>query len=516
MPYMNPIRAALAPFLAQQRSPTNDAWSERAAAFHLWDAYYTNAAYEATTNGGYRDAINAMLGAQRAQELAGLFNPVARVIDLYAHVLNGAFGRDIMIDPASTQTNLLPLLEQVWQWSNMSILQQLLCQWTPLHGTSGLRIVADSVRRRVYQKVEHASIIRDVELDPRGNVIDIELQYTDTRGIGDQQETVTIRERQTKQRIQQWRVERGGVLTLISDQPNTLGVVSYVLVPHIITATPFGFNAFFRVRTALDHLNSLITHLHLQIHDHLNAPMIIAGSGKAPDYFDLSGRTVMYVDTSSGATQPSINFAVSNLDLGATLEAIKHQISLIKDELPELKATEGEFLAGQSGETIAQLRQPAEDRLKRARVNYEDALVRSQQIALSWGILLGLWDVGTGMGTREAADAAYKRGLLNHRFADRPILPPITPEAGDARTSTAGSRPFKVGDRVRITVPPHMPGQSTGTIALVEGTAYGIIFDAMQSMGVHKWYTASELELITDAAPNTAAAPAMAGMEIEA
>ncbi len=40
-----------------------------------------------------------------------------------------------------------------------------------------------------------------------------------------------------------------------------------------------------------------------------------------------------------------------------------------------------------------------------------------------------------------------------------------------------------------------MPGQTTGKIALVNGNAYGIIFDGMESMGVHKWYVGEELEL---------------------
>ena len=56
-----------------------------------------------------------------------------------------------------------------------------------------------------------------------------------------------------------------------------------------------------------------------------------------------------------------------------------------------------------------------------ARTNYEDALVRAQSIAVSWGILMGLWDVGTGTGA-ESAQCAYDEGYEAHRFNDRPIF----------------------------------------------------------------------------------------------
>lgn len=495
MPYINPIRALLAPF-TQQRKPSVDAWHDRKSQYEVYDLYYHNAIYARYADGGLRDQINRALGHQSAQDIEGFYNPIADVVDVYAHVLNGAFGRDIVLDPAASNMALMPHLTQLWQWSNMSIFQQLLCRWTPLHGTAGIRVVADPLRRRVHQQVEHPSIIRDVEQDNRGYVTDIELEYADTSGISDDQQTVTIRERQTKDRIRTWYVEQGGYLTPRSDDENTVGFVSYVLVPHIITGTPFGLNAFYRITTALNYLNSLIAHRDLLIHDHLNAPLVVAVDGEPPKEYPMGdGRMVWHINMRNQSGQPLLKYAVPDLDLPGTQAAIEQQVQFIEDRLPELKATLGKFVSGQSGETIAELRKPAEDRLKRARENYEDALCRSQQMALSWGIVLGLWDVGTGMGTRAAADAAYRRGLLDHRFADRPFF-----EQALAATGSTPAPTFNVGDRVRVTIPPHMPGQSTGTIALVEGTAYGIMFDGMESMGVHKWYTASELEPITSVA----------------
>ncbi|TDE85303.1 HK97 family phage prohead protease [Deinococcus sp. S9] len=58
---------------------------------------------------------------------------------------------------------------------------------------------------------------------------------------------------------------------------------------------------------------------------------------------------------------------------------------------------------------------------------------------------------------------------------------------------TAGD--YQDGDRVVITGEPHMEGQSAGTVKLINpGPAYGIIFDGMEDMGVHRWYVDDELE----------------------
>jgi len=55
---------------------------------------------------------------------------------------------------------------------------------------------------------------------------------------------------------------------------------------------------------------------------------------------------------------------------------------------------------------------------------------------------------------------------------------------------------YQAGNRVKLTVEPHEAGQSTGTVQLLGGSAYGIVFDGMEDMGVHKWYVGDELALI--------------------
>ena len=150
---------------------------------------------------------------------------------------------------------------------------------------------------------------------------------------------------------------------------------------------------------------------------------LVAAAGQPPKEFDLSGKRIIYINTEKSVMTPLVQSMVTNLSLADAIVQAKNLIDLIEDALPELKATGGKFLAGQSGETIAELRQPAENKLALARANYEHSLVKAQQIALSLGVLYGLWDVGTGAGTWQAAEAAYKSGAEARSFNQRPFLP---------------------------------------------------------------------------------------------
>jgi hypothetical protein len=158
------------------------------------------------------------------------------------------------------------------------------------------------------------------------------------------------------------------------------------------------------------------------VHEHVRATWLVAAAGAAPTEFDFSGRKVIYVDQRQGGTPPMVQAMVANLDLTGALAQAKFQLDAIEDKLPELKATAGRFLSGQSGETVAELRKPAEEKIQAARDLSEDALVRAQKIAVSWGILLGIFDVGTGTESREAADRAFRDGFEDHKFNKRPML----------------------------------------------------------------------------------------------
>lgn len=440
-----------------QLGQTGWVWDERKAVYALWQQYYDNSVYDRTAEGGQRDLINAALGNAYSADINGLYNPVSEVVDLYLHIFGGAFGDEIRAE--SENSALLPALAQVWEWSNLNIEKRRICRMPATFGLCGLRIVArddpDPAKRRVYIKAEHPNTIRDMILDDRGNVETIQLEYDITAGLAEDAETLTIRELLEKDRIRTWRVngsivqpfDVGGFVGAGmpvdridfftradgSDYPNALGVTPYVICYHDQGNDEWGRNCFFKARAGIDRLNGLMSHIDIQVHEHVRAVWLVAASGAAPVEFDFSGRKVIYVDQRQGGTPPMVQAMVANLDLQGAIAQSKVQLDAIEDKLPELKATAGRFLSGQSGETVAELRKPAEEKIQAARDLAEDSLVRAQKIAVSWGILLELWDVGTGTGTREAADRAFRDGLEDHKFNKRPLLTAEAPAAQPAQ-----------------------------------------------------------------------------------
>jgi hypothetical protein len=127
-----------------------------------------------------------------------------------------------------------------------------------------------------------------------------------------------------------------------------------------------------------------------------------------------------------------------NLDFAGVIAALERAAGYLRERQPELILNALTLLSGLSGETIGQVIKPAETAVLRARALYEDALIRALQIGLSYGVLYGLWNLGTGQGTPDAAARAYDdgQGPEAFRFAEREALP-LTP-LGKVQQANAG------------------------------------------------------------------------------
>lgn len=413
-------------------------WQERKSYYDQGWAYYTNAAYERMQDGGFRELIAANFGLTTAQLLQGIINPAKRVIDLYRYTLNGSFGDEIKVEPEENGNKDLPEhLQKIFAWSNINIEKQKLTLDAAAFGTAGIRIVARSrPTARVYLKFEHPKRIKDLELDDRGNVDQILLEYYRTEGdLGENRTTHKITELLTPRIFKTWRDDRP--YDLVNDSPNgpmreyvnVLGVTPYVILRHRYTGDDWGQAALFGQEIKIDLLNMLIGHIYTQIVRHIRAKWLITASGNPPIEVDLGDTSVAYIKTDPVTnTAPTMAPMIASLSLADSIALAQLLLDELRDALPELKATDGKFLAGQSGETVSQLRQPAEQLVMDARTNYEDALVRASKIGLSWGVLLGLWDLGAGMRTLEAAEKSFSSGFEDFKFNKRPALPPTAHE----------------------------------------------------------------------------------------
>lgn len=426
---------------------------ERRQLFKINESYYNNNVYDRLNDGGALDLINEFLGELRSNEIKGIYNSVKRVVDVHAHsVFAGAYGQEIKIAETTSDNRLVhpavfPAMTKIANWSNFDQELERYVRYGALFGTVGIRIIAkvgkgfpddDPKERRVYLEFEHPSTIINAIRDKRGNVKSIITEYVvntgdlklDNRGESVKQRTV--RELMTQKVVERVTENRTGGFSVIpfnvggeehKKLTNQLGVTPYVIVHHEPKSGLFGSWCFQGVERKLDVTNALSAHLDKQIVRHVKAAWVVAASGEPPENIKLSGQDIIWFRLDEGVSAPTIQPMVANLSLSDVQAKITNNLDEIADSLPELKATDGKYLSGQSGETVAQLRLPAEVRVLAARKRYEDGLIRASKIAMSWGILLGIFDFETGTGTREAADQAYGEGRLDHRYEVRDALP---------------------------------------------------------------------------------------------
>lgn len=375
---------------------------------------------------------------------------------------------------------------------------ELLDRYTPVLGSAGIRVVMenDAVvdNRRVYLSVEHPNVIRDLEVDARGNITQIVIEYDKFEGsLRDEDEESrewhSYVEYMGKdvfwmQRDGDWfnmKTNRVVETREAAEVPNLAGFVPYVLVRHRNMGSPFGVPCFYGQDEKIDHINALATHLTHQIHRHVTATWLLEAGGPAPDFQTLGDMNIVYIQRELGQTNAArLEAMVANLNIeqaGGLLDRLQTQLS---NSMPELTATDGEFLSHQSGDAVAHLRTPAEQRLTKGRAAYESALVKAQKMALSLGIIFNLWDVGTGMGSRRAADEAFDTGKLDHRFNKRALFPLTVDEklslAKAKQAEAAATNPNVPGvkggnNRVQPTSqqPSNVPVGSVGTVGSSTG-----------------------------------------------
>lgn len=425
-------------------------WSERRRSYARWDAMYANRVYLSQDDGGLRETILDELGEQdSARPLIGYFEPTAPIVDAYRQCLAGQWGRQLIAVPdGGDNPTMMDALAKLWRWGNLDEQKDVLSYYAACHGTVGLRIDAitgrdsvDKTSARVRIVPVSASSIIDFAEDGQGNITDVILEYDVLVGkLGESRETVTYRDELSKTRLTRWIDKKKD-----HDIPNALGVCPFVLLRHRDTGGEYGIPAHFGTERTIHVLNYLLTRFGLSVDRHVFANWFASASAPSPTTFDLGDTTVAYVQTQPGDSTPSLNAIVANLDFNGMWAVVSGLISHVRHRQPELTLAYLESLSGQSGETIAKLLIPFEDRIYAARARYEHSLVSAMRIGLSWGVMMGMWDMGTGTGTQAAADAAFHGGNEDFTFMERPALPPTAYDR--QKMAEAETRPLEIKAR---------------------------------------------------------------------
>ena len=423
-------------------------WRNRGGLYAVNDLLYDNRAYLAGADGGALESIlQTYLGLSHADcpegtslarmyPVRGHFSPFKEIVDVYQNCVPGTWGDETRpADTVGTGVNerpvnpqLLPALDDVWRMSNLDTEKQKIQRWAANFGTVGLRVTAEPRRpanaSRVSIKADHPARLFNFEEDNEGNATAVCLKYKQPINYGSLEEpdydypevveTITREEHSLTINGRQQVPEAG--------RRNDLGFTPYVILRHKDNGSPYGDWAYKGIEQAVHAINWRITRQGGAIDRNERPKWFGAGGGDKPDTVDLGDTSMTYVKLDPDTPAPFLQAIVPTLpynDIRAHWEAL---IELVRRYNPEININDVRLLAGVSGESLAQVLKATEQMVLNARPLYRHALKRATQMAVSAGVTVGLWDVGTGYGP-EQAEAAYRRGLEDWDFADASALP---------------------------------------------------------------------------------------------
>jgi hypothetical protein len=401
----------------------------------LW-AYFENTAYRDIHTWARRMRVDYGL----YQYVRNIYNPAYRIGDFWAiHTMGGALDRAAgdgssvpSALPIITENELLrPAIAQLWTWSNWQIGKEIMTLWGATLGDVGLQVVDDMARGKVYLKLVHPASIRDVTLDPFGNVKGYQIEdqrehpekpgttvtYSElaSRGDGD----AVVYETYLNGKPYAWNGQA-------SAWEESYGFVPLVLIQHRNVGMGWGWSEFYPALSKIREVDDLASKTSDQVRktvdgvwlfSGMTAPKTAPSLAGAPPTADNPepGRQELKAiySTAPGATAQAL---VAPLDLVGTMAHIQSILSELERDYPELRSDVATASGDASGRALRVARQRAEAKVMQRRTNYDDALVRAQQMAVAIGGLRG-YEAFAGFGLD-----SYGRGELNHQIGDRPVF----------------------------------------------------------------------------------------------
>ena len=399
------------------------------AFYQMLEAYYLN-------NGLYQAWPPQELFGAPGGPMRSLRNPANRAVEFHVtHTWPGSLQRALPLVGASPQ--LAKAIGQLWAWSNWEVKKQLAVRWFALFGDWFCKVAArPNAQGRpasVYLQNIKPEMVTDFELDERGNLVSIRLDWLTGEGPN-ALATTELWSKQQGYALYQGRRPLG-------DQQNRLGqpLVRRPLADFGIDFVPFvhasfidigekrGMGVFAHALDKIDEVNRMSTRLH-QLIFRYNRPTLAllangtdaAGRPLPPPRLFGEGALAPTDETDADGEMLSlpgnsrIEYLVPPLNYSAHLDAIGAMAAELEEDLPELAYyRQRELGSNLSGKAVRLLLAQAVNRTAEARGNLEAALVRAHKMALTMGAQAGLF---AGIGN-------YAAGNFEHSFAERDVLP---------------------------------------------------------------------------------------------
>lgn len=391
-----------------------ESWAARRLRYEMNWAAYENTAYREVHS--WAKYMKNRYGLY--DYIRSIYSPAFKLGNFYqTHI----WGGDLPQIDGSPE--IVRAVEELWKWSNWQVRKDIVTLWGAVLGDVALRVVDDIEKQRVYIEVLHPGLIESVEKDSFGNVKGYVIEDTVSRPNGSG--TVTYTEE----------VARDGMdvvyRTFLNGQPyawngvsaewrEPYGFVPMALIQHNDVGLEWGWSELHPARSKMQELDDLASMVSDQIRKTINPIWLFKGMQSGNITFERQDPTnarpepgreqIPAIYAGEGASAQAL---VAPLQMGDALGHINSILEDMERDYPELRPLPIQEL---SGRALRILRQPVENKVLQRRQNYDEALVKANQMAVAIGGFRGYEEY------RGFNLDSYDAGQLDHSIADRPVF----------------------------------------------------------------------------------------------
>lgn len=364
--------------------------------------------------------------------IRNIYNPSYRIGEFYkSHVWGGALdaeaGPDGALPIVTLNETIRPAIAQLWTWSNWGINKDIVTLKGTVLGDAILRVVDDTEAGKVYLEYINPSTVDNLDVDVFGNV----KGYTIVEGrthpeTGRDVEFMEVVKRDGEQVVYQTYANKNPYAWngVAAEWVENYGFVPMVHIEHNNVGLDWGWSEVHPARSKIHEVDDLASLLSDQARKSINAKWFFAGVKKSDptitygdDNTDINkiqrGREQEPALYSSDA-EAKVYPMVAPLDIPGMVLHITEILKELERDYPELKFDALRASGELSGTALRIARQPAETKVIQRRANYDNGLVRVQQMALSIGGMRGYFP-GIGMDS-------YANGGLDHSIGPRSVF----------------------------------------------------------------------------------------------
>jgi hypothetical protein len=423
-----------------------ESWEARKLRYSLLWAMYENTAYDKI----HTWAISYKTQYGLYEAIRNIYNPSYRLGEFWkSHLLAGKL--DPKAGDGSSVPSAIPIVTEseelraaiakVWEWSNWQVKKDVFSLWTPVMGDGIIQVIDDPQRKKVYKKVVHPSRLKEITLDAWGNVKGYVYEYSIPDPRQGKSSSATYREVCTH--------ESGDEVvykTYLNEAPYAYGgmpeewAVSYGFVPvvflkHNDVGLDFGWSEIYPGLSKFREADDQASKLNDQIRKEVEGAWLFAGVSNPKKTPTITGQAASQTETEKSenpypgreeikalySTNPDAkaHSLVSNLNIADASANIQMLLEELERDFPELRVDLANATGDISGRALRLNRGPAETKVLQRRPNYDNAIVRANQMAVAIGGFRQYDAAFAGFGLE-----SYAAGDLEHSIGERPVFAP--------------------------------------------------------------------------------------------